>query len=451
MTLRQLCRGNVSERNRASGRAVPWAGALVGFLGMALTGCGQQPSAPPPAAPRPPLASRPPTAVKQDAERPVEPASTSAAGRRLPLYELKMAPKDLQALEQNPHSNNLHPATLIADGEVYDQVKVRYRGAYARSWPKKPLKVFFNDTKPFQGQPRLNLNSGWRDPAMIRETLAYAIYDACGAPASKSRMVRVDLNGQFRGLYVEVEQPDKAFLKRLNLKGASIYKASSRSNTADERDLGAEAAYRSHYEKETQKDESYADLQQFCQELARTTDVLDFFMRRVDLKRYIDFLAATTLTQNWDGYNKNHFIVYDGKGSKKWFAVPWDLDRTLGDHWDWSFSKADLPILLGTRQMPGVTGWNRMADRFFSHPALRAQFLDRLEELLQKEFTTEKLFPVIDRLEAQISAEAARDRQRWGGPSDVRGGIAELKRFIERRRAYLLREVPKLRRDTAAR
>jgi spore coat protein H len=448
MTLRQLCRGNVSDWNWANLRAVNWAAALIGLLGMVLMGCGQQPSLPP-SAPRPPLANRPPVASKPDAERPIDQVTASTQGQRLPLYELKIAPKDLQALEQNPRSNDTRPATLIANGELYEQVKVRYRGAYARSWPKKPLKVFFNDNQPFQGQPRLNLNSGWRDPAFVRETLAYEIYAACGAPASKSRMVRVDLNGQFRGLYVEVEQPDKAFLKRLNLKGASIYKASSRSNSADERDLGPEAAYHGHYEKETQKDESYADLQQFCQELARTPDVLDFFTRRVDLKKYIDFLAATTLTQNWDGYNKNHFIVYDGKGSKKWFAVPWDLDRTLGDYWDWSFSKTDLPILLGTRQMPGVTGWNRMADRFFSHPALRAQFLDRLEELLQKEFTIEKLFPIIDGMEAQISSEASRDRQRWGGPSDLRGGVAELKRFIERRRAYLLREVPKLRRDTA--
>jgi spore coat protein H len=360
-----------------------------------------------------------------------------------------MDTKDLAALERSAHSNETCPATFIADGEVYERVKVRYRGAWARSWPKKPLKIFFNDDKPFQGQRRLNLNSGWRDPAFVRETLAYHIYAVCGAPASKSRMVRLDVNGQFRGLYVEVEQPDKAFVSRLGLKGASIYKASSQSNQADERDLGSEASYRAHYEKETQKAEDYRDLQLFCQELALAKNTLDFFTRRVDLEKYINYLAATTLVQNWDAYNKNHFIVYDGRGSKKWFVVPWDLDRTLGDHWNWSFDRTDLPILLGTRQLPGVTGWNRIEDRFFSDPTLRFRFLDRLAELLDKEFTTEKLFPILDQLEVEISADAAMDRQRWPSQTDdLHSGIAQVKRFIERRRAFLQSEVGKLRRST---
>ncbi len=351
------------------------------------------------------------------------------------------------ALERNPFSNDTHPATFVADGKVYDRVKVRYRGAWARSWPKKPLKIFFNHDQLFAGHRCLNLNSGWRDPAFVRETLAFQVYAACGVPAPKSRMVRLHVNGQFRGLYVEVDQPEKAFVNRFNLKGASVFKAVSRSNQADERDLGRDTSYSAHYEKQTQKSEGLRDLQQFCQELARTTNALDFFTRRVDLEKYINYLAATTLTQNWDGFNKNHFLVYDGRGSQKWFAVPWDLDRTLGDHWGGSFDEAHLPVLLGTRQLPGVTGWNRLQDRFFSDPTLRSRFLNRLAELLEKEFTAEKLFPILDRLESEIGPEAVLDRRHWPGPTaDLHSGIDQVKRFIERRRAYLLSELAKSRR-----
>ncbi|MBM3833892.1 MAG: hypothetical protein FJ403_11595 [Verrucomicrobia bacterium] len=180
----------------------------------------------------------------------------------------------------------------------------------------------------------------------------------------KNSHVRLHVNGQFRGLCVEVEQPDKDFVNRYNLKGASVYNASSGNRMGDERDLGSEQAFQQHYEKETQKDESYGDLKEFCQELARTRDPFDFFTRRVDLEQYINYLAATTLVQNWDGDNKNHFLVYDGRGSKKWFVVPWDFDRTLGDYWDWSFDKANLSIMLGTERAPGITGWNPWQDRF---------------------------------------------------------------------------------------
>src|SRR3954471_5337304 len=126
----------------------------------------------------------------------------------LPVYELKMTPKDLLELERTAYSNQTHPGTFSANGQAY-QVKVRYRGQWARTWPKRALKIFFEEDKPFEGQHCLNLNSSWRDPAFIREHLAYLTYAACGVPAPKSRMVRLDLNGKFRGLYVEVEQPEK--------------------------------------------------------------------------------------------------------------------------------------------------------------------------------------------------------------------------------------------------
>jgi len=364
---------------------------------------------------------------------------------KLPLYELKMDPKDLRAMERNPDSDNTHPAGLIVEGTNYGYVRVRFRGEWARSWPKKPLKIFFSRDKPFQGHRSVNLNSAWRDPAFIRETLAYHVYAVCGVPASRSRLVRLNVNGKFHGLYAEVEQVDDALLRRFNLNGAALFKATSDNNQADERDFGSEAAFAAHYGNETDKDEGLGELQRFCRELAHTTNVLDSFTRRVDLKKYINYLAATVLVQHWDGFNKNHYLVHE-RGVGRWFVIPWDLDRTLGDHWEGGFDTANLPILLGTRRLPSVTGWNRLQDRFFSEPVLRARFLNRLGELLENEFTTEKLFPILDRFESALAEDAALDRRRWSGPSeDLHTGIAEVKSFIQRRRAFLQAELKRLR------
>jgi spore coat protein CotH len=300
----------------------------------------------------------------------------------------------------------------------------------------------------FEGHRTLNLNSGWRDPAFVREPLAYYVYAACGVPAPKSGMIRLDINGKFGGLYVQVEQPERAFLDRVGLPGASAYKAVSRANEADERDLGNEEAYRTCYDKETHKTEGYAELQHFCHELATATNVLDFFNQRVDLDRYINYLAASALIQHWDGFNKNHFLVYDGQGSQKWLAVPWDLDRTFGDHWNWSFDEARLPVLLGTSSLPGITGWNRLENRFFQEPVLKARFSKRLSELLETEFTEEKLYRVLDGMEAEIASTAEADRRKWpGSEPDFHAGIRQVKRFIKQRRTYLASEVSRLRRS----
>ena len=374
-------------------------------------------------------------------------AEESLAKSTLPLYELRMSPNDLRTIEMEPYGNTTYPATFIAEGKTYEGVKVRARGSWSRSWPKKSLKIQFDHKNPFGERIRLDLNSCWRDPAFVREALAYRVYAACGVIAPRAQMVRLQVNGRFHGLYVDVEPPDKEFLARHNHKGAELYKAASRTRDADERDLGDDTSYQGAYTRETKKTEDYHELAQFCQQLARTTDVAGFFNQHVQLDQYINYLAATVLIQHWDGFNKNHYLAHDREGSGQWLVIPWDLDRTFGDHWQMRFDVARLPILLGTRAAPGVTGWNRLEERFFSEPSLRLKFLDRLSELLEKEFTPEKLFPVLDQLEAQIGSAAELDRARWPSPAgDLHEGIAGVKSFIEQRRAYLQEEISRLRR-----
>ena len=361
---------------------------------------------------------------------------------KLPVYDLTVSREEWARLQRDPGSDDRQPARFSAGGKEYP-VTIRFRGDWARSWPKKPLKIFFDKDQEFNGQRVLNLNSCWRDPAFVREQLAYHVYAACGVPASQTRMVRLNVNGRFHGVFLEVEQPEKSLLKRCNLKGAAVYKTSSHDWQADERDLGSEAAFHAHYEKETRKSEDYRDLQSFCHDLAVTTNVAGFFTARVDVERYVNFLAGSALVQNWDWFSKNHFLIHDAVGSKKWIVVPWDLDRTFGDHWQGSFASANVPLQLGTAAQPGTIGWNKMFDAFWKEPTLRKRLLDRIETLLQTQFTAEKLFPLLDDWESQIREDVARDRQRWPNRagSDLHAGIEGIKRYVEARRGFLLRQI----------
>jgi spore coat protein CotH len=161
----------------------------------------------------------------------------------------------------------------------------------------------------------------------------------------------------------------------------------------------------------------------------------------VDLPRYTSYLAACAFIQHWDAYNKNHYILHDPT-TKKWFMVPWDTDRTLGDHWDGAFDRANLPVLMGIKKYPGVTGWNRLQDRFFSEPRLKKMFLDRLDELLRTELTEEKLFPLIAANFSKSLPLYEQDRRKWGGPRGrLEDGVVELKTYIRERRAFLMKEL----------
>ena len=227
----------------------------------------------------------------------------------IPVYQLTIDSRSWDAIHRDARSNQTYAATLVADEHAYP-VSVRCRGAYARSWRKKCYKFFLENEDGFQGQSRLNLNSAWQDVGYVRESLAYSVYEDLGVPASKTKFVRLDVNGEFWGLYVQVEQPDKAFLKKHGLEDAVLYKANSGDyKVSDQRELGSLEEYERFYEKETHKDKSHADLAEFCSELARARDVEAFFKAHVNLEQYVNYLCATALVQNWDCYNKNHFFA----------------------------------------------------------------------------------------------------------------------------------------------
>ncbi len=366
---------------------------------------------------------------------------------KLPLYSILMEPRDLQALQRNFRSNQLYPAAFIANGEVYDRVLVRHRGDWARTWPKKAWKIVFRKDRPFGKKQRLNLNSAWRDPAFIREPLAYEIYQMAGSLSLRSKMVRLHLNGEFWGLAVEVEQPKSQYLARVGLRGAVLYKGTSRGNGADEKDYPTREQYARYYTLESGRDSNFQDLWEFCRDASQAGDLVSFFESRIDLPRYINYLCAGALTQNWDAFTKNHFIAFDVENSGKWTWIPWDLDRTLGDHWRWSFDSTDLPVLQGIQHYPGPTGWNRIQDLFLREPALRDRFFNRLQELLQDTFTEERLLERIDALEETIKGEADADRRKWGiglgrGSPSLRAGVEQLKNYIVQRRKFLLEQLP---------
>src|SRR4051812_36751194 len=103
-------------------------------------------------------------------------ACSAADSSAVPAYEIKISPKDLARFEASGFNNDTVPVTFIAGGHTYEHARLRTRGEWARGWPKKCLKVFFDKDQQFNHQRCINLNSAWRDPAFMRELLAYHVY-----------------------------------------------------------------------------------------------------------------------------------------------------------------------------------------------------------------------------------------------------------------------------------
>ncbi len=176
------------------GGTIPGAplGTIVEYRVRAVDAAGQVTETPPV---RYPVANPPP-------------AST------LPVYSIFIRESDWARLNANIWTAEYFPAVMVHEGEVWPDAGLRFRGGRPRLFRKKSLKLEFPARRLFQGREELNLNAAAMDDDYLTEPLAYWLYERGGLQTSTARFVRVELNGSFWGLFIDVEQVDERYLSR---------------------------------------------------------------------------------------------------------------------------------------------------------------------------------------------------------------------------------------------
>jgi len=319
-------------------------------------------------------------------------------------------------------SDTTVPGTFVDErGRVYYKVQIRNRGAWARSWPKKCWKIYFNKgNEPGGTIGTLNLNSNWNDEILIREHLCYELFRMFNYPASQSRLVQLRINGAFEGVYVEVEQPNNDFLRRAELDpDGSLYKAVDNGvypPRSNERKLDPTSLYMSVYEKKTREWEDYQDLIDWTWGLdaAPLAQTLPYLRDTTDLWRLTEYLAVNCIISNWDHVGKNH---YDFRSSEtgKWIQTPWDLDRSLGEYTSPEF-RTNQPIDYGRQEVAGPAGmYSYLHDRYLEEPVLAAFYHRMLRRFCNLVFVEDRQHATADRLRTLLGADAQLDYNKWKG------------------------------------
>src|SRR5574341_574491 len=129
---------------------------------------------------------------------------------------IEMDPSDWQALRDNFRSNQYYAANLSLDGEVVQQVGIRSRGLGSRNETKPGLRLDFNRyvaTQEFHGYKSAVLDNNVEDETMMKERLAYLVFEAMGIAAPQIAHTRLTVNGQYWGLYSLIESISKPFLE----------------------------------------------------------------------------------------------------------------------------------------------------------------------------------------------------------------------------------------------
>lgn len=99
----------------------------------------------------------------------------------------------------------------------YSDVGVRYQGSrsFAIGEKRNSLYIklnYISKDKSHQGHKIIKLSNALRDPSMVRQVLSYEIARDY-MPAPKANFSKVYINGEYYGLFVNVEAVEDAFLK----------------------------------------------------------------------------------------------------------------------------------------------------------------------------------------------------------------------------------------------
>lgn len=231
-------------------------------------------------------------------------------------------------LEAFYHTDVALPATLRVDGKTYTNVGIQFRGNSSfftvPKGQKRSMSVSFdhvNKDQQLEGYRAMTLLNAHADPTFLRSIL-YLDIARNYLPALKANYVRVVINGELWGVYVNQQRYNKDFLRdAFGTEDGIRFKSSNRSRGAGLSDLGDDIAeYRRWYEiQSADRDDSWKTLMDVTRVLAQTPpDRLKAALEPIfDIDGALRYLALDVVMMSGDGYwlhGSDYNLYVDPKG-----------------------------------------------------------------------------------------------------------------------------------------
>lgn len=200
----------------------------------------------------------------------------------------------------------IHVTFKYADKE-WTNVKLRIRGDSSRSFPKKSLKLKFEEIPFVNGRDELNLNAEYLDHSYIHSILASMAMHKSGHICFNAEFARLYLNNQFLGLYLMIENMDDYFLDANGLDvNGNLYKASF-----DGACLSIYDDVNYHWEKKTNNSDR-DDLKELIKKINEVDDeeYYSFTKEYFDYDKMINIIAMNMLIANGSTYYHNYYWVF---------------------------------------------------------------------------------------------------------------------------------------------
>ncbi|RMH43894.1 MAG: hypothetical protein D6689_03985 [Deltaproteobacteria bacterium] len=235
---------------------------------------------------------------------------------RIARFDLTLDERAIASLEAAPR--RYVEGVFAYGGVTYERVAVRLKGHRAmQSFDGKPaFKIHFgkwHKGRRFLGLKALTLNNMVEDPTMMREVIAYRLFREAGVPVPRAGYATLYVNGEYYGLYANIETVDKRFVKHhIGAGRAPVFEGEYGCDLYPDDVPG--------FEIEVGDDRDRAAL------AALAADPL----AGIDRERVLAYLATSAAVGDFDGYRHAHnYRVVRDPATKRWAFIPWGLDRTF--------------------------------------------------------------------------------------------------------------------------
>ncbi|MGC4089362.1 MAG: CotH kinase family protein [Polyangiaceae bacterium] len=282
----------------------------------------------------------------------VDPSDELFAPERLPRFDLELPPESLAALNAvvnglDPKAEDYVSGTLRYGDETIANIGVRFKGeaSFRKLDKKSAFKLKFDEfvaKQSFHGLRRLTLNNMVEDPSFLAERLAYEVFRAAGLPAPRCNNATVYVNGEFFGVYANVEAEDKTFLSR--------WFASNDGNLYEEGGVDFTPGAETSFDLETNEaldDRSGLVALIDAVQAAQPSDLVQTLDAKLDVARFLRFSAAEAAVNQWDMYAytvfyPNNFRIYEDPDTARFVFLPWGMDMSMKPFRD--TGRAHIPV-----------------------------------------------------------------------------------------------------------
>tara|TARA_B100000902_G_scaffold209711_1_gene199544 strand:+ start:1195 stop:2958 length:1764 start_codon:yes stop_codon:yes gene_type:complete len=272
----------------------------------------------------------------------------------------------IEFYDQNYHNNLVNlwyynpderlPAKLTLNGIVFDSVGIRYKGNSTFCLPnndnnqKVPYNIdmnYFLSGQKLLSYKKLKLANSWMDPTFAKQIVSSNVYRKY-LPTGESNLVRLFVEDNYIGLYVNDESINKQFLeKHFGEKNGPLFKCDNIDRFCDTANapsamppnlfyMGDDSTlYYNSYDMKS--DNGWGELVRLIKIINNNFNNIDSIL---NVDRVLWAFAVNQVISNLDCYNTyymhNYYLYQTEDGLFQ--MIPWDLDNSFaGAIMGWDF------------------------------------------------------------------------------------------------------------------